>query len=744
MTRPANGKDTRRGKARAPQSSSAPRDPQAAREAARYEQPIPSREAILLLLDGHAAPMTEEAIAAALQLGDAARQAALAKRLAAMLRDGQLLLNRRGGYAPARKLDLIAGQIIANAEGFGFLRADSGGDDLYLAPLEMRKVLHGDRVLASVVGVDRRGRRQGAIVEILQRRNPRLVGRVARARGIVTVLPDDKRLHQPILIPAGQDLAARDGQIVIAEITDAPDGARGPIGRIVESLGEKLTPSLIVRMAIAAHDLPQQWSDAVRAEAAATPLQVDAGLHADREDLRALPLVTIDGEDARDFDDAVHVKPLGDGGFRLWVAIADVAYYVPVGSALDGEAEARGTSVYFPGFVVPMLPEVLSNGICSLKPEVDRLALVCEMRIDARGQVTRARFVHAVIRSHARLTYTQVWQALSGEPAARKALGALWPAIADLHALYRVLAAARAARGAIEFDSPEMHFRLDAAGEVQALGAYERNDAHRLIEECMIAANVQAARYLARRRLPVLYRVHEKPPQEKYTDLLEFLREFKLRLPAWDAVTPQDFRQLLARVGERPEALLLQSVLLRAQSLAVYQAQNGGHFGLALDAYTHFTSPIRRYPDLLVHRAIGHALTGGTPAGYAYTPEAMTALAQHCSRRERVADEAEREVDERYQCAFMERHVGARYAGVVTGVTSFGLFVQMIETRISGLVHVTQLPADYYHFDAQRRLLQGERTRRAYRLGDPVQVQVLRASLEDRKIDLRLLDGRGA
>lgn len=744
MTRPANGKGTRRGKARASQSNSAPRDPQAAREAARYERPIPSREAILLLLDGHAAPMTEEAIAAALQLDDAVRQAALAKRLAAMLRDGQLLLNRRGGYAPARKLDLIAGQIIANAEGFGFLRADSGGDDLYLAPLEMRKVLHGDRVLASVVGVDRRGRRQGAIVEILQRRNPRLVGRVARARGIVTVLPDDKRLHQPVLIPAGQDLAARDGQIVIAEITDAPDGARGPIGRIVELLGEKLTPSLIVRMAIAAHDLPQQWSDAVRAETAATPLQVDAGLHADREDLRALPLVTIDGEDARDFDDAVHVRPLGDGGFRLWVAIADVAYYVPVGSALDGEAEARGTSVYFPGFVVPMLPEVLSNGICSLKPEVDRLALVCEMRIDARGQVTRARFAHAVIRSHARLTYTQVWQALSGEPAARKALGALWPAIADLHALYRVLAAARAARGAIEFDSPEMHFRLDAAGEVQALGAYERNDAHRLIEECMIAANVQAARYLARRRLPVLYRVHERPPQEKYADLLEFLREFKLRLPAWDAVTPQDFRQLLARVGERPEALLLQSVLLRAQSLAVYQAQNGGHFGLALDAYTHFTSPIRRYPDLLVHRAIGHALAGGTPAGYAYTPEAMTALAQHCSRRERVADEAEREVDERYQCAFMERHVGARYAGVVTGVTSFGLFVQMIETRISGLVHVTQLPADYYHFDAQRRLLQGERTRRAYRLGDPVQVQVLRASLEDRKIDLRLLDGRGA
>ncbi len=744
MTRPANGKGARRGKARAAQSSSAPHDPQAAREAARYERPIPSREAILLLLDGHAAPMTEEAIAAALQLDDAVRQAALAKRLAAMLRDGQLLLNRRGGYAPARKLDLIAGQIIANAEGFGFLRADSGGDDLYLAPLEMRKVLHGDRVLASVVGVDRRGRRQGAIVEILQRRNPRLVGRVARARGIVTVLPDDKRLHQPVLIPAGQDLAARDGQIVIAEITDAPDGAHGPIGRIVELLGEKLTPSLIVRMAIAAHDLPQQWSDAVRAEAAAAPLQVDAGLHADREDLRALPLVTIDGEDARDFDDAVHARPLGDGGFRLWVAIADVAHYVPVGSALDGEAEARGTSVYFPGFVVPMLPEVLSNGICSLKPEVDRLALVCEMRIDAQGQVTRAHFVRAVIRSHARLTYTQVWQALSGEPAARKALGALWPAVADLHALYRVLAVARAARGAIEFDSPEMHFRLDAAGEVQALGAYERNDAHRLIEECMIAANVQAARYLARRRLPVLYRVHEKPPQEKYADLLEFLREFKLRLPAWDAVTPQDFRQLLARVGERPEALLLQSVLLRAQSLAVYQAQNGGHFGLALDAYTHFTSPIRRYPDLLVHRAIGRALAGGTPAGYAYTPESMATLAQHCSRRERVADEAEREVDERYQCAFMERHVGARYAGVVTGVTSFGLFVQMIETRISGLVHVTQLPADYYHFDEQRRLLQGERTRRAYRLGDPVQVQVLRASLEDRKIDLRLLDGRGA
>ena len=719
-------------------------DPQAAREAARYANPIPSREAILLLLAEHAAPMGFEAIADALALTAADARAALEKRLAAMLREGQLLLNRRGGYVPARKLDLIAGRVLANAEGYGFLRPDDGGDDLYLAPVEMRRVLHGDRVLASVVGVDRRGRRQGSVVEMLERRSARVVGRLARVRGVSVVVPDDARLQQPILIAQGEEAGARENQIVVAEITDPPDGVRGPAGRVLEVLGEHLTPSLIVRMAIAAHDLPQHWPADVQAAAAATPLRVDAAEHPGRADLRGLPLVTIDGEDARDFDDAVHARPLPDGGFRLWVAIADVAHYVQPDTPLDREALARGTSVYFPGFVVPMLPDVLSNGICSLNPEVDRLALVCEMRVDRHGAVSRARFQHAVIRSHARLTYTQVWQALSGDAQARQALGALAAPLGDLHALYRLLAAGRAARGAIEFDTPEMQYRLDAAGEVQSMGSYERNDAHRLIEECMIAANVQAARFLERRHLPAPYRVHEKPPADKYADLLEFLREFKLRLPSWDAVTPKDFAHLLARVQERPEALLLQTVLLRAQALAVYRSDNGGHFGLALDAYTHFTSPIRRYPDLLVHRAIGHALSGGKPAAYRYDAAQMTALTLHCSQRERSADEAEREVDERYRCAYMERHVGARYAGVVTGVTSFGLFVEMLQSRISGLVHVTQLPADFYHFDARRRLLQGERSKREFRLGDRVQVQVLRASLEDRKIDLKLVEPRAS
>ncbi len=717
-----------------------PRDPHAAREAARYAHPIPSREAILLLLEDHAAPMTGEAIASALRLADAPGREALDKRLAAMLRDGQLLLNRRGGYAPARRLDLVTGAVIANSDGYGFLRPEGGGDDLYLAPLEMRKVMHGDRVLASVVGMDRRGRRQGAVVEVLERRTTRLVGRLSRARGgITTVVPDDTRLQRPVLIPPGEDAGAREGQIVVATIIEPPDGAHGPIGRVVEILGDALNASLIVRMAIAAHQLPEHWPDAVQAEAATAPLQVQHDELAGRVDLRALPLVTIDGEDARDFDDAVCARALPDGGFRLWVAIADVARYVSPGSALDREAGSRGTSVYFPGYVVPMLPEVLSNGICSLKPDVERLALVCEMRVDAQGQVARARFQRAVIRSHARLTYAGAWQALSGDAAARRRLGALWPALQQLHALYRVLAAARVARGAIEFDSPEARFSLDANGEVQALGTYARNDAHRLIEECMIAANVQAALFLQRRRLPAPYRVHEKPPPEKYADLLEFLREFKLRLPPWEVVTPKDFTHLLARVRVRPEALLLQQVLLRAQSLAVYQVQNAGHFGLALEAYTHFTSPIRRYPDLLVHRAIGHALDGAPRGTFSCSTEQMAVLAQHCSQRERVADEAEREVDQRYQCAYMERHVGARFAGVVAGVTSFGLFVEMVETRISGLVHVTQLPADFYHFDAARRLLQGERSRRVFRLGDRVQVQVLRASLEERKIDLRLV-----
>ncbi len=716
-------------------------DPYADREATRYERPIASREAIIALLEEHGELMKVEGLARALHLTSPQDFEALSRRLGAMLRDGQLIQNRRGGYGVASKLDLIPGGVIANAEGYGFLRPDEGGDDLYLSPAEMRKVLHGDRVLASVVGVDRRGRRQGAIVEVLERRSARLVGRVVEDKGLVLVTPDDRRLHQDVLIKPGADRGARSGQIVIVEITDQPTVQRGPMGRILAVLGERLTPSLVVEMAIASHDLPHEWPAVVLRDAAEVEPEVSAAEIVGRVDLRKTALVTIDGADAKDFDDAVYAEP-SEIGFRLLVAIADVSHYVQPGKPLDEEAYNRSTSVYFPGFVVPMLPETLSNGICSLNPKVERLCMVCEMQVDREGEVVRSKFYPAVMRSHARLTYDRVWQAIGEKDAdARHELANVMPQLKNLYQLYKLLAKARQKRGAIDFESSEVDFRLGPNGEVVQLEAHERNDAHKLIEECMIAANVESAKYLLKHRIPAPYRVHAPPPASKYEDLLEFLREFKLTLPPHSQVTPGDFSALLKKVRKRPDASLIESVLLRSQSLAVYQPNDPGHFGLGLASYTHFTSPIRRYPDLLVHRAIRYALGGGKPANYIYSPSDMASLCVHCSHNERRADEAERDVDERYKCAWMEKHVGSEFDGIVSGVTSFGLFVELTESKISGLIHITQLPNDYYHFDATRRLLSGERRGLKFRLGDAVRVQVLRASLEDRKIDFRLVGG---
>ena len=721
-------------------------DPFADREAERYDKPIPSREAILTLLEERGELLTEARIAEALNLHDEYSITALAKRLTAMVRDGQLLLGRRGGYGPARKLDLIPGVVLANAEGYGFLRPDEGGDDLYLSPYQMRSVMHGDRVLASVVGLDRRGRRQGAIVEVLQRRSPRLVGRVVVDNGVTLVVPDDRRLHQDVMIVPGKEQGARAGQIVVAEISDPPTAYRGPLGVILSVLGERLQPSLLVEMAIASHDLPHEWPPEVLREAAQIEPEVTAAEREGLVDLRKTPLVTIDGADARDFDDAVFAEPKRGGGWRLVVAIADVSHYVSVGSALDKEAYERSTSTYFPGFVVPMLPETLSNGICSLNPTVDRLCMVCDMQVDAKGEVVKSKFYEGVMRSHARLTYDIVWKAIGEKDAdARHEVADVLPQLENLHALYKAMAEQRRQRGAIDFETPEVKFRLDQTGEVETVGAVERNDAHKLIEECMIAANVQAALFLEKRKIPALYRAHEPPPVEKYEDLQQFLREFKLRMPPVEEVTPGDYADILRKVHDRPERELIQSVLLRSQSMAAYQPDNRGHFGLALAAYAHFTSPIRRYPDLLVHRAIRYALQGGKPASYTYTEAAMAAMAVHCSQRERRAEEAERDVDERFRCAWMAKHVGEEFEGTVTGVTSFGLFVELKESKVSGLVHISQLSNDYYHFDPVRHLLKGERTGLQFRLGDHVRVQVLRASLEDRKIDFRLVqEGKGA
>src|SRR5207342_1838740 len=574
-----------------PLRTSAPhRDPHAAREAQRYEQPIASREMILGVIEAHDGPMDANALAQKLGLTEPDRFEALSKRLGAMLREGQLLQNRNGAYVPAKRMDLIPGVVIANPDGFGFMRPDAGvrGDDLFLPPYEMRKVMHGDRVLASVTGMDRRGRREGAIVEVLERRLNRLIGRYTVEAGICYVVPDDRRIQRNVQIPPDARGDAKHGQLVVAEITQAADSWRPPIGRVLTVLGERLTASLAVQAAIHGHDLPHEFPQEVLSEAAAVPLAVDAATAAARVDLRQLPLVTIDGEDAKDFDDAVYCEPNRDG-FRLVVAIADVSNYVRPGTPLDDEAQKRATSVYFPGFVVPMLPETLSNGICSLMPKVDRLCFVCDMQVHRDGTVGDARFYEAVMNSHARLTYTEVWNAVGdGIPEEDRAavlakIGPLLPQVQRLHQLYHILDKARAKRGAIEFETSEVRFVLGPQGEVTQAGMLQRNDAHKLIEECMIAANVQAAEFLLASQIPAPYRDHDKPPEAKYADLEEFLKEFKLRLPPWAKVQPRDFRALLERIREQPDAALLESVILRSQSLAVYAPDNIGHFGLALE-----------------------------------------------------------------------------------------------------------------------------------------------------------------
>ncbi len=735
----AAGKPAHGGRKSGPAHGSHRADPHAEREAGKYAQPIISREALMEFLGDAPGPLTAEEISQALKLTAPDRFEALSRRLSAMLRDGQLLMNRRGGYAVAEQLDLIAGVVIANPEGFGFMKPEKGGDDLFLPPGEMRKAMHGDRVLASVTNVDHRGRREGAIVEVLERRLTRVVGRYSERAGIGTVIPDDRRVLIELLIPTDARNGAKEGQLVVCEITAAPERGRQPIGKVLVVLGDKLTPSRVVEMAIHGHSLPHEFNKETLAEAAAVPVDVPADVAKARVDLRKLPLVTIDGEDAKDFDDAVYCEVLKTG-FRLIVAIADVSHYVHPGTALDDEAVLRSTSVYFPGFVVPMLPETLSNGICSLKPKVDRLCFVCDMHIDFEGQVSESKFYEAVMNSHARLTYTQVWKAIEKDEEALATVGALMPNIDRLHQLYQVLKKARSKRGAIEFDSAETRFVLDDKGEVIQAGMLERNDAHKLIEECMIAANVEAARFILAKKVPAPFRVHDRPPESKYADLLEYLSEFGLRLPAWGAVQPKDFTNLLKKIRERPDAALLETVLLRSQSMAVYSTDNKGHFGLALEAYGHFTSPIRRYPDLLLHRSIKHALIKGSEDGFGYSGAEMAVLCVQCSEKERRADEASREVDERYRSAWMEKHVGSEFDGVISGVTSFGLFVELTPSKVNGLVHVTQLPHDYYHFDPLRKSLKGERKGTSYRLGDPVRVVVMKASVEDKRIDFKLVE----
>jgi len=730
-------------------------DPNAEREAQKYENPIPSREFILDYLDANGASLNREELSAGLELDTEENLEALRRRLRAMVRDGQLLCDRRGRYAPTRRLDLVRGRVVGHPDGFGFLVPDEGGGDLFLSARQMRSIMHGDRVLAHVVGVDRRGRREGAVVEVLERNTQQVVGRFFEEAGVFTVAPENKRLVHDVIIPPEGRNGAQDGQIVVADIVEQPSQRVLPVGRVVEVLGDHMAPGMEIDVAIRASGLPNTWPAPVQAEIAELGPEVPEAAKQDRTDLRDVALVTIDGADARDFDDAVYCEPTPKG-WRLLVAIADVSHYVAPGSALDQEARERGTSVYFPERVIPMLPEVLSNGLCSINPKVDRLCMVCEMLIDKEGKVTRSSFMEGVMRSHARLTYDQVAAMLvDGDAGLRSEFAAVVPHLENLYDLFKVLRRRRAKRGAIDFETTETRIVFGADRKIERIVPVLRNDAHLIIEECMILANVCAAKYLARHRVPTLYRVHDRPEAEKITELREFLGEFGLQLRGGAEPEPRHFAELLKKAQDRPDRHLIQTVMLRSLKQAKYTPDNNGHFGLAHEAYAHFTSPIRRYPDLLVHRAIRYVLRsgkqkplmqrairrvlgGGKCADFLYDHEAMVMNGEHCSMTERRADEATRDAVSWLKCEYMMDKVGESFDGTIAAVTSFGIFVELDDIYVEGLVHVTALGEDYFHFDPVGHRMQGERTGRSYRLGDRVRVRVMRVDLDERKIDFEL------
>ncbi len=713
-------------------------DPYAQREAEKYANPIPSRELILELIEQTGAPLFRDQIAKKFKLNQEDQIEALRRRLRAMERDGQLLFNRNQQYCLVNNKDLLAGRILGHPDGFGFFRPDDGSEDLFLSPREMRALMHNDRAVVRIAGIDRKGRREASVVEVLERNTQQIVGRVFSERGYTFVVPDNKNIPQDILIPKGEESGASKGQIVVVDIIEQPSLRCQPIGRVVEVLGEHMAPGMEIEMAIRTHGLPNRWPDELLAEIAPLSPEVPESAKDGRVDLRNTPLLTIDGEDARDFDDAVFCQKTPKG-WKLLVAIADVAHYVAINSALDLEAKNRSTSVYFPEQVIPMLPEILSNGLCSLNPEVDRLCMVCELLINQEGEILRSRFYEAVMRSHARMTYTNVAKMLVDyDKKLLKQYHVLVPHLQELYKLYQVMRVARDQRGAIDFETQETKIVFGEQRKIEQIVPVERNDAHKMIEEFMIAANRAAARYLIKQKMPQLLRIHEGPTEDKLLSLRTFLNELGLHLDGGLTPTPLDYMQVVNSMKDRPDAHLIQTVLLRSMAQAAYSPELKGHFGLALEAYAHFTSPIRRYPDLLIHRAIKHCLHKKPVATFYYGFPDMVVLGEQCSANERRADDATRDVVSWLKCEYMLDKVGENFSGVISAVTSFGFFVELQEIYVEGLVHISNLPQDYFHFDPIARQLIGERTNKRFRLGDSVDVKVMRVDLDEKKIDFQL------
>ena len=725
---------------------SPPKDPNYVKELAKYDNPIPSREFILQIIREQNSPMSKEEIFAALGISEEEQQEAMRRRLRAMENDGQLVFTKRKCYALPEKLDLLKGMVIGHREGFGFLQVEGKKEDFFIPNVQMQKVMHGDYVLAQPNGFDRKGRPEVRIVRVLEANKKQIVGRFFLEQGIGYVVPDDSRITRDILIPDNARLGARMGQVVVVELHPRKVPFFQPIGKITEILGENMAKGMEVEIAIRKHDIPHVFPSAVEKQLKKWDEDVPEEAKRGRVDLRDLPLVTIDGEDARDFDDAVFCQKQGKG-WKLWVAIADVSYYVRPKSALDTEAYNRGNSVYFPNRVVPMLPEKLSNGLCSLNPQVDRLCMVCEITLSAKGKMTDYRFYEAVMNSHARLTYNKVAKILEKDTALCERYASLVPHLQDLHDMYQALVKARQQRGAIEFETIESKFIFNALGRIERIEPVVRNDAHKIIEECMILANIASANFMEKHQEPALYRIHAVPSEEKLTAFRSFLAECGLSLSGGNKPTPTDYAQLLEQIKPRPDHELIQTMLLRSMSQAVYSADNIGHFGLALEEYAHFTSPIRRYPDLTLHRGIKYLLAKQKGSkrkttdtgGYHYQLEEMDVFGAHCSSTERRADDATREVADWLKCEYMQDHVGEEFEGVISSVTGFGFFVRLNDLFIDGLVHISGLANDYYLFDMPKQRLIGENSGMIFRIGDAVKVRVEAVSLEQKQIDFSLI-----
>ncbi|MGC6408998.1 ribonuclease R [Bisgaard Taxon 45] len=722
-------------------------DPNYQEELAKYENPIPSREFILDTIRQHRAPISKEELLTTFSIKDEAQQEAMRRRLRAMENDGQLVFTKRKRYALPEKLDLLKGTVLGHRDGYGFLQVEGKDSDWFIPNSQMQRVMHGDYVLAQPSGFDRRGRQEVRIVRVLQQRKKQIVGRFFLEDGIGYVVPDDSRINRDILIPNEHRQGARMGQVVVVELKPRTATFSQPVGVITEILGENMAKGMEVEIAIRNHDIPHVFPNAVLKQVEKLSETVPEEAKAGRVDLRHLPLVTIDGEDARDFDDAVFCQKKRGGGWKLWVAIADVSYYVRLRTSLDNEAHARGNSVYFPNRVVPMLPEILSNGLCSLNPQVDRLCMVCELNVSAKGKITGYEFYEAVMNSHARLTYTKVARILEDDEELCTRYHALVPHLKELHLMYQTLVDARHQRGAIDFETIESKFVFNEMGRIERIEPVIRNDAHKIIEECMILANIAAANFMEKHQEPALFRIHAGPSEEKVTGFRQFLSECGLSLEGGNKPTTADYAKLLDQIRERPDHELLQTMLLRSLSQAVYHPDNIGHFGLALEEYAHFTSPIRRYPDLTLHRGIKYLLaklkgskrrTTDT-GGYHYTLDDMALLGEHCSMTERRADDATRDVADWLKCEYMQDHVGEAFSGVISSVTGFGLFVRLDELFIDGLVHISTLDNDYYQFDLARQRLIGENSGMIYRIGDKVTIRVEAVSLEQRQVDFSLV-----